>query len=124
MSFYGKIYQEVVDIFNRLKFKNNTSSNNFPTSTPAEITLMANGGEDAAIIEAGNKWIQFEKNGDLTCKMYHKKSGVTNKNIMTLTDKDDKVKKDTVIGYGDKIIIQTPEFDDAGHIVRHTQKTF
>lgn len=80
MSFYGKIYEQASNIFNKLKFKN-ISSQNFLSNVdvPENFTLTADGGQACAVIAAGNPWIQFkedttERQSDgskLGCKIYH-----------------------------------------------------
>jgi hypothetical protein len=63
MGFYGKIYEQAINIFNRLKFKNTTADTDtdFPTTSDSFV-LRADGGEDSAVFQAGNKWIQFAQN--------------------------------------------------------------
>lgn len=83
MSFYGKIYEQANNIFNRLKFKNaapiESTENIFQVeANNGDIELNADGGQSGIIIEAGNPWITFKEDdtvryGDskLGCKIYH-----------------------------------------------------
>ena len=43
MGFYGKIYEQAVNIFNRLRFKNNYSTV-FPSSTAESFDVVSDGG--------------------------------------------------------------------------------
>lgn len=77
MGFYGKIYEQMGDVFNRAKFINaeeNTSNfNNGELSTNFCIDAESHG--DKLPIIAGNSWIQFiagkdDKNSP-ACLIYH-----------------------------------------------------
>lgn len=84
MSFYGKIYEQANNIFNRLKFKNanNTSVEDLfqNEDITKDVEISAGGGQSGAVISAGNPWITFEKDDTqnqedvkLGCKIYHNK---------------------------------------------------
>lgn len=127
MGFYGKIYEQAVNIFRCLKFKNNNSED-FPSRTLAsEISLQADGGEACATLSAGNKWIQFESNDDnLNCKIYHAKSsqdaGTTE--IFTSTPNEGVDPSVDSINFGAIITVQYPKTDAAGHIIEYEVKKY
>lgn len=127
MGFYGKIYEQAVNIFRCLKFKNNNSEN-FPSGTLAsEISLQADGGEACATLSAGNKWIQFESNDDnLNCKIYHAKSSqpAGKREIFTSTPHEGVDASATGINFGAIITVQYPKTDATGHIIGYEAKKY
>ena len=125
MGFYGKIYEQAVDIFNRLRFKN-TTEDAFPEDLLVnEFTLRADGGEAAATISAGNQWIQFTQADDLSCKIYHKKSDIPEGIKETfIVDQDPDLVIDNEIIFNDVITIYYPVTDATGHIVNYEEKKY
>ena len=127
MGFYGKIYEQAVDIFNRLRFKNANGESSFPSTPLAEdVILRADGGEACATLEAGNKWIQFARNGDLNCKIYHCPSTqeAGEKQIFISTPHDGVDTSIEGIDFGAILTIQYPITDNAGHIIGYTEKKY
>ena len=126
MGFYGKIYEQAVNIFNRLKFKNTMASTEFPEDLKNEIILRADGGETSAILNAGNKWIQFKQDGDFQCNVYHAQSlqPAGQKDIFTAVEHDSVDDTATGINFGTILILQYPTTDEAGHIIGYEEKRF
>lgn len=75
MGFYGKIYEQMGDVFNRAKFINahpNTFTFNAETD---DVVIDAESHGDRLPIKAGNNWIAFEPGlddkGNPACVIYH-----------------------------------------------------
>lgn len=75
MGFYGKIYEQMGDVFNRAKFINahpNTFTFNAETD---DVVIDAESHGDRLPIKAGNNWIAFESGlddkGNPACVIYH-----------------------------------------------------
>lgn len=129
MGFYGKIYEQVVNIFDRLKFKN-TQDTAFPEQLrPDDFILRADGGQDAVIFQAGNKWIQFVENptAHLQCDVYHAQSNYDAQTTpIFATNKDNDIALDgiTSIDHGTVITVKYPTTDEAGHIIGYGEKVY
>lgn len=91
MGFYGKIYEQMGDVFNRAKFINaeeNTST--FNTETLSEgFCIDAESHGDKLPIIAGNSWIQFVEGEDdkhsPACIIYHGSAQQDGENIATFS---------------------------------------
>ena len=76
MGFYGKIYEQMGDVFNRAKFINvSPNTKQFNNDPLQDIVIDAESHGDRLPIMAGNSWIQFvagrdEKNSP-ACIIYH-----------------------------------------------------
>lgn len=75
MGFYGKVYEQMGDVFNRAKFINarpNTFTFNAETD---DVVIDAESHGDRLPIKAGNNWIAFESGlddkGNPACVIYH-----------------------------------------------------
>lgn len=126
MGFYGKIYEQAVNIFNRLKFKNTSTSIDFPANLENEVILRADGGESSAVLSAGNKWIQFKQDGDFQCNIYHAQSTQPSgqKDIFTAVAHEGVDDTATGINFGAILTLQYPVTDETGHIIGYTEKKF
>lgn len=75
MGFYGKIYEQMGDVFNRAKFINaEPNTFNFNSKTE-DVIINAEAHGDRLPIVAGNSWIVFEpgfdKENNPACVIYH-----------------------------------------------------
>lgn len=75
MGFYGKIYEQMGDVFNRAKFIN-ASPNTFVFNTEnTDVVIDAESHGDRLPVKAGNSWIAFEEGldekGNPACVIYH-----------------------------------------------------
>ena len=65
MGFYGKIYEQTGDVFNRATFKNAPRDTaEFADSDVTYFAIDATSHEDKLPFEAGNSWIQFVESLD------------------------------------------------------------
>lgn len=76
MGFYGKIYEQTGDVFNRATFKNAPRDTaEFADSDVTYFAIDATSHEDKLPFEAGNSWIQFveslDTQGNQICLVYH-----------------------------------------------------
>ena len=76
MGFYGKIYEQTGDVFNRATFKNALRDTvEFADSDVTYFAIDATSHEDKLPFEAGNSWIQFveslDAQGNQVCVVYH-----------------------------------------------------
>lgn len=76
MGFYGKIYEQTGDVFNRATFKNAPGdTTEFADSDVTYFAIDATSHEDKLPFEAGNSWIQFveslDAQGNQVCLVYH-----------------------------------------------------
>lgn len=75
MGFYGKIYEQMGDVFNRAKFIN-ARPNTFVFNTEnTDVVIDAESHGDRLPVKAGNSWIAFEEGldekGNPACVIYH-----------------------------------------------------
>ena len=78
MSFYGKIYAQMDNVFDSFYFDNAENSTAFPGGKLGDFVLGAESFNDKMIMKAGNSWIQFikipnpipEEHGDAV-EIYH-----------------------------------------------------
>lgn len=75
MGFYGKIYEQMGDVFNRAKFIN-ARPNTFVFNTEnTDVVIDAESHGDRLPVKAGNSWIAFEEGldekGNPACIIYH-----------------------------------------------------
>lgn len=78
MGFYGKIYEQTGDVFNRATFKNAPRDTaEFADSDVTYFAIDATSHEDKLPFEAGNSWIKFvesfDAQGNQVCLVYHNK---------------------------------------------------
>ena len=76
MGFYGKIYEQTGDVFNRATFKNAPRDTaEFADSDVTYFAIDATSHEDKLPFVAGNSWIQFveslDAQGNQVCLVYH-----------------------------------------------------
>lgn len=142
MSFYGKIYNQIGNIFNKFIFvvhpQNRADKYRNPLPTEkTEIILTSQTNGDSLSLENGNRWISFGP-GDKenSCYIYHSiPTPLADKfdnqedfliseirNDLTKAEKDEFIegeKKDYYIDLGGKITLKTPVFDRTGHICKY-----
>lgn len=138
MSFYGKIYEQMGNIFNRVGFKNKKTQTkkDFPTSSQIkDFVLQANSEGDKLTLSNGNSWIALvetpDANDPLICSIYHQpaQKDLPNTTFATISkldqgyffkqtaSKKEEIKKSkTYINFGDKITFDSLQYDEAGHV--------
>lgn len=126
MSFYGKIYQQLGNVFNRLTFKSKIHSEDeaVPTGENNEIILTAEFQGDNMSLSAGNGWIVFKKDEGNGCEIYHgapSSDSVYKDSTIEAIDEDP---SKTIIDFGDKITLKTPTFDKAGHFSGYSSQDY
>lgn len=90
MGFYGKIYEQMGDVFNRVGFVNaNPGTQKFNTKALENFVLDAESHGDKLPFLLGNSWLQFVQGvddyGNPTCIIYHSSAqGVAKNNIAAL----------------------------------------
>lgn len=140
MGFYGKIYEQMGDVLNRLHFENAPAgTDNFADNPNGQFDLISESFKDEIQLVTGNSWIVFvdnsDNNGNLKCKIYHSKprdaedlviteiiSGVNYQDALgseALTeDQKDNLRAlreaGKLIYFGDKI--KVAKIDEAGHV--------
>ena len=75
MGFYGKIYEQMGDVFNRAKFINARPDTFIFNAEADDVIIDAESHGDRLPIKAGNSWIAFEPGlddkGNPACVIYH-----------------------------------------------------
>lgn len=93
MAFYGKIYEQISDVFDRIQFTNmmdqsaGSGENNivyrFPSSLESDFIIDAASHGDKIPMLSANGWIQFvrggDTNGNTICNIYHSKPKIAQK---------------------------------------------
>lgn len=153
MGFYGKIYEEMRDVFNRVSFKNAPQDTNiFNSEELKDFTLDAESHGDDLPFIAGNSWIEFvegdDGKGNAICKIYHSKPqgkdvsktlpiihieagqeywDLIESDLLTEEEKQELQNarnQNNFIYFGDTIYVEEPEVDAAGHIIKYDQKAY
>lgn len=88
MGFYGKIYEQTGDVFNRVTFKNAASGDlSFNHSELKNFAIDATSHEDKLPFELGNRWLQFveeeDAKGNQVCVIYHSAPQTVDSNAPT-----------------------------------------
>lgn len=126
MSFYGKIYNSIGNAFRRLKFTNENQSNKDVLKNTAlsnSFMLEAQTANDHTTIGAGNRWLGMV-NQDGTCLIYHLAAGTQYDSINIINDIEKNSEYDELIDFGDIITIQSPAYDEAGHLTGVVSKKY
>lgn len=126
MGFYGKIFQQIVDGFQSLKFSNKgKNSYDFPTEVEDDIVLEAGVTADRAVVTTGNAWLSVkdsleERN---TVAIYHNEPGGATKTFESfkLTPEAPQAYP---IAFGDVVSFGNIEYDAAGHIAKISESAF
>ena len=72
MSFYGGIFNQISNAFERIGIKNSGKNNNNFIATGEDFEIKADGREGEFFLDTGNQWIQLQGNViDNFCKIYH-----------------------------------------------------
>lgn len=138
MSFYGKIYEQMGNVFNRVGFKNKKTQTkeDFPVSSQIkDFVLQANSEGDKLTLSAGNSWIALVETPDdtdpLICSIYHQppQKDLPNTAFATISELDqgyffkqsaskkEEIKNsDIYLDFGDKITFSSLQYDEAGHV--------
>lgn len=127
MSFYGKVYNVIGNAFKRFKFTNKgKDSESAPNSFSSEVTVDAETANDFLTVASGNGWLGFKKEDEGECGIYHlaPRSSVSTKAQDLIKDVKNEATYDTLITFGDVITLQSPTFDEAGHINGYTTKKY
>ncbi len=124
MSFYGKIYTAVGEAFKRIKFINSGKDNTeIPTDLENDFILEAKSADDNIYLHSGNCWIGF-KGSDDNGLIYHLGPGDSSETIEVINDITQDADYDTLISWGDIITVQSPMYDEAGHLSGSTTKKY
>ena len=124
MSFYGKIYTAVGEAFKRIKFINSGKDNTeIPTDLENDFILEAKSADDNIYLHSGNRWIGF-KGADDNGLIYHLGPGDSSETIEVINDITQEADYDTLISWGDIITIQSPMYDETGHLSGSTTKKY
>ena len=152
MGFYGRIYEHMNEVFNRIGFKNAESNAiELNTETLNDFVIDAESHGDKLPIIAGNRWIQFiedtDEHNNAICKIYHAPPAqltneeesqifittgedyqrVLSDNTLLTEEERNNLQVDRengLIYFGDSITVRTPNRDPAGHIINYTESQY
>lgn len=138
MSFYGKVYQSLVNGWKGFKFVNKgkaTEDLHELTQNEDEIMFDAQTTHDIGQMRTGNQWIQFAKDPNANVvNFYHGPAqSKTPQVIHTLKaasreleaqDRATLIRAGKQIKFGDGIVFNQINYDKAGHIINDTEEVF
>lgn len=122
MSFYGSVYYQLVDTFNKVVAKNALNGTQFPEVQDGNQELQAFGRINALNLANGNKWINFTVN-DGFLEIWHGKPDSNANTRVTgyeFLGPEPNLPQDTIITElqpGDVFSTFTAKCDNAGHLV-------
>ena len=120
MSFYGTIYKQISNAFDRFFVKNSgKNKKEFLDSPKNSVEIKADGREGYLDFDSGNRWIQME--GDYTnnfCKIYHAQADATNLNTYNTVTKVNSATEpiDVSLDEDTYLEIKGVKYDKAGHV--------
>ena len=123
MSFYGGIFNQISNAFERVGIKNSGKNTiSFLNNDPTDLEIKADGREGFIEIDSGNRWIELK--GDVvdnSCKIYHGQADGNNTTTHLVMEKVDELPSEVVpidIKLDDNVYIKinNVKYDEAGHI--------
>lgn len=120
MSFYGSVYYQLVDAFNRIVFNNKgPKKTTFPTTALDEETVENAQGRTSKIkINTGNRWLAISKDNESDYSFWHTAPNAEAKTIISAAELvDENGKSITTSTLKSKIKGSTIKYDEAGHVV-------
>ena len=128
MSFYGSIYYQLVDAFNKISAKNNGSENTGKPAVGTNINeIAAVGRQNSLDLETGNAWIQFSPGNGEDPSIVISHGPAVNTNAVTITPASkftDSAESVVELDYSDVLKIQNFKYDKAGHIYGNATATY
>ena len=141
MSFYGSVYYQLLDAFNKIVIQNNGSNKGsvFNTKLDTVGTVEAKGRKSTFSLDTGNRWVTFsaepsaqsagdDENSSTVYKIWHSKPDTNAKNKIGFyyegeTDKTGSSSDDPIIlKENDLFYTYNHVIDEAGHVVVDTKK--
>ena len=129
MSFYGTVYYQLVDTFNKVAMRNSSiEEKSFPSSVVTSDQQINAIGRDAKLnIEGGNRWINFTKDTENNCfKVWHATPDTTSSSWIEGYQKLDSAPAGAEVvelNPGDYFKTFSTKYDAAGHIVPSSLET-
>ena len=129
MSFYGTVYYQLVDTFNKVAMRNSSiEEKSFPSSVVTSDQQINAIGRDAKLnIEGGNRWINFTKDTENNCfKVWHATPDTTSSSWIEGYQKLDSAPTGAEVvelNPGDYFKTFSTKYDAAGHIVPSSLET-
>ena len=131
MSFYGTVYYQLIDTFNKVAMRNSSiEEKSFPSNIVTSDQQINAIGRDAKLsIEGGNRWINFTKDTTNNCfKVWHAIPDTTSSSWIEGYQKvdQDSIPANTDITEldpGDYFKTFSVKYDAAGHIVPDALET-
>ena len=123
MSFYGTVYYQLIDTFNKVAMRNSSiEEKSFPSNIVTSDQQINAIGRDAKLnIEGGNRWINFTKDTENNCfKVWHATPDTTSSSWVEGYQKVDSTPAGAEVvelNPGDCFKTFSTKYDAAGHIV-------
>lgn len=122
MSFYGGIFNQISNAFERIGIRNSGEDSNNFISAGEDLEIKADGREGEFYLDTGNQWIQLQ--GDVTdnfCKIYHSnpsQNSLSTNIIFTNTEAPTKEKSLITVDLATDTYLRVNniKYDKAGHI--------
>lgn len=123
MSFYGGIFNQISNAFERIGIKNSGKTKiDFLNTESIDLEIKADGREGFVEIDSGNRWIELK--GDVvdnSCKIYHSQADKNNTTTHLVMEKINELPADAVpidvkLDTDVYIKINNAKYDEAGHI--------
>ena len=129
MSFYGTVYYQLIDTFNKVAMRNSSiEEKSFPSNVVTSDQQINAIGRDAKLnIEGGNRWINFTKDTENNCfKVWHATPDTTSSSWVEGYQKVDSTPAGAEVvelNPGDCFKTFSTKYDAAGHIVPSSLET-
>ena len=129
MSFYGTVYYQLIDTFNKVAMRNSSiEEKSFPSNIVTSDQQINAIGRDAKLnIEGGNRWINFTKDTENNCfKVWHATPDTTSSSWVEGYQKVDSTPAGAEVvelNPGDCFKTFSTKYDAAGHIVPSSLET-
>lgn len=127
MSFYGTIYNQISNAFERIRIKNSGKNTiSFLNNDPTDLEIKADGREGFIEIDSGNRWIELKGDAvDNSCKIYHSQADGNNTTTHLVVEKVNKLPSEVVpidvkLDTNVYIKVNNIKYDEAGHISNTT----
>ena len=123
MSFYGGIFNQISNAFERIGIKNSGKNTiSFLNNDPTDLEIKADGREGFIEIDSGNRWIELKGDAvDNSCKIYHSQADGNNTTTHLVMEKVNELPSEVVpidvkLDTDVYIKINNVKYDEAGHI--------
>ena len=126
MSFYGSVYYQLVDAFNRIVFNNKGSKKTtFPVNPISqETTESAQGRASKIKIGTGNRWLSLTQDAEGDYSFWHTAPNNDAKNLISAAELvDENGDSIDVPTLKSKIKGSVIKYDEAGHVVGAAKNT-